>query len=102
MTSKINLKKTQDKITSTINELLMQHSGTVLIATNKEIIYKKCFGYADISKKIPISNNTQFLAGSVTKQFAAVAILKAVLDKNINDNDHTKIKDRIQADLNKT
>lgn len=104
MTYKLNLEKTQDKITNTINELLnhMQHSGSVFVATNKEIIYKKCFGYADISKKIPVSTNTQFLVGSVTKQFTAVAIIKALLDKNINKNDHTKLKDLIQAELNNT
>jgi len=80
----------------------MRHSGTVLVATNKETIYKKCFGYADISKKIPVSTNTQFLVGSVTKQFTAIAILKALWDKNINNNDHSKLQDYIQADLNNT
>lgn len=82
-------------INNTIDELVknMNHSGSVLVATEKEIIYKKCFGYADIETEIPISFKTQFLAGSVTKQFAAVAILKALLDKN---------KDNIKIELNKT
>jgi len=104
MIYKLNLEKMQDKITNTVNELVnhMQHSGSVIVATNKETIYKKCLGYADISKKIPVSISTQFLAGSVTKQFAAVAVLKALLDKNINENDHAKRKDRIQVELNNT
>jgi CubicO group peptidase (beta-lactamase class C family) len=104
MTYKINLEKTQDEITNTINELVnhMQHSGSVLVATNKKTIYKKCFGYADISKKVSVSMDTQFLVGSVTKQFTAVAILKALLDRNINKNGHAKFKDHIQAELNNT
>lgn len=80
----------------------MEHSGAILIATDKETIYQNCFGYADISKKIPVTSNTQFLVGSVTKQFTAVAILKALSDKNINENDQTKLKAHIQAELNHT
>lgn len=85
----------QKRIANKLDELVenMHHSGSTLIATDKEIIYKKCFGYADITKKIPISFNTQFLAGSITKQFAAVAILQALWDKNKND---------IKTALNKT
>lgn len=104
MTYKLNLKNAQDKITNIINELVshMKQSGAVLVATNKEIIYEKCFGYADISKKIPVSIETQFLAGSVTKQFTAVAILKALLDKDINKNGHTSLKKNIQLELSNT
>ncbi len=104
MTYKLNVAKARDKITNTINALTnhTQHSGSIFVATNKETIYQKCFGYADISKKIPASSESQFLAGSVTKQFTAVAILKALLDKNININDQRKLKDHIQAELNNT
>jgi len=102
MTYKLNLEKASDKITNTIDKLLNKHSGSVLVATNKENIYKLCFGYADIARKIPVSMDTQFLAGSVTKQFTAVAILKALLDKNINKNDPTKLKKHIESELNNT
>ncbi len=102
MIYKLNLEEVQNKIENTINQLIMQHSGCIIVATNKETIYKKCFGYADFSKKIPVSMDTQFLAGSVTKQFTAVAILKALLDKNIHENDHAKLKEYIQAELNNT
>ncbi len=83
------------KVTDTINELVKNrnHSGCMLLSTDKEIIYKECFGFADITKKIPISFKTQFLAGSVTKQFAAVAILKALFDKH---------KTNIKSELNKS
>src|ERR1700722_13036873 len=104
MKFKLNVEKIRGEITNTINNLTnhMQHSGSIIVTTNKENIYKNCFGYADISKKIPISIGTQFLAGSVTKQFTAVAILKALLDKNFNKNDQAKLKDHIKAELNNT
>lgn len=102
MTYEFNLEKIQDKITNTIYELVNQreHSGSVMIARNNVIIYQKSFGYADIAKKIPISMRTQFLVGSVTKQFAAVAILKALLDKKINENNSAKVKADIKTELN--
>src|SRR6185312_5595307 len=102
MAHKINLEKTQNQITNTINKLVNhgQHNGIVFVSTNKEIIYKKSFGYADRSKKIPVSTDTQFLTGSVTKQFTAVAILKSLLDKNSDEGDPVKLKARIQAELN--
>ncbi len=73
------------KIAETIDELVKNHNGVILIATPNENVYQKCFGYADILKKIPVTINTQFLAGSVTKQFTAVAILKALWEENSNN-----------------
>jgi len=72
------------KVTDTIEKLVKnkKHNGSMLVSTENEIFYKKYFGYADIHKKTPVSSKTQFLAGSVTKQFTAVAILKALFDKN--------------------
>jgi CubicO group peptidase (beta-lactamase class C family) len=67
-------------------------SGCILISTNQKIIYENCLGYADFAKKIPVTTDTQFLIGSVTKQFAGVAITKALWDKKVKD---------IQAELNK-
>lgn len=104
MKLELNLEKIQNKVTHMIDELAdhMQHSGSIIVATNKKTLYKKCFGYADFSKKIPVSMRTQFLTGSVTKQFTAVAILKALLQKNGNEKDHAKLQNRIQAELNNT
>ena len=50
--------------------------ASVLVAQNGDIIYQKGFGYADIEKKIPVTPDTKFKIGSVSKQFTAVAILK--------------------------
>lgn len=100
----MNNEKIRNKIKTIIDELMnhRQHSGSLMLATTKETIYKKCFGYADIAKKIPVSMRTQFLAGSVTKQFTAIAILKALLDQNSNEMDSALLKNRIQAELNNT
>gem|GEM_PF-2138076 len=104
MKYKLDLKEAKDKIRNTIDELLnhKQHSGSIIVAINSNTIYKNYFGYADILKKIPISQDTQLLAGSVTKQFAAVAILRALYDKITYKNDHEEIKDIIQNELNYT
>lgn len=91
MTHQLNPEKARDKITNIINMLMNQHSGSILITTNKDTIYQNYFGYSDRYTKKTITNATQFLAGSVTKQFTAVAILKAILDKNTKN---------IQAELN--
>lgn len=99
-----NLEKTRDKIANIINDLAsqMKHSGSLLIAINEETFYENYFGYADYIKKTPVTKDTQFLAGSVTKQFTAVALLKALLDKNISKYKNSELKNRIQKELNKT
>lgn len=70
------------KIPETIDELIKNQNGVILIATPNEIIYEKYLGFADINKKIPVDSNTQFLTGSVTKKFTAVAMLKALSNSN--------------------
>src|SRR5687767_4622832 len=48
---------------------------------------KKGFGYADIKNKIPVTPDTKFRIGSVTKQFTAAAILKLQENNLISVND---------------
>ena len=83
----------------------MQPYGTLLVATKDEVIYTRSFGFADMVKQIPDAENTQYLIGSVSKQFTAVAILKALYDQNIRNGydkkDVNSLKSKIQADLNK-
>jgi len=99
-----NLEKTRHKIANSINELTNQmgHSGALLVEIDEETIYENYFGYADYVEKIPVRKDTQFLAGSITKQFTAVAILKALLDKNSNKYKSSELKNCIQIELNKT
>lgn len=51
-------------------------SGCILVEQAGEILYKQCFGEADIGFSIPNSPETRFMIGSVSKQFTAAAILK--------------------------
>ncbi len=50
----------------------------VLVARDGEILFQGGFGYADVDQKTPITAETKFRIGSVTKQFTAAAILKLV------------------------
>ena len=62
---------------------------SVLVSQNGDIIYQKGFGYADIEKKIPVTPDTKFKIGSISKQFTAVAILK------LQEEGKIKIEDKI-------
>lgn len=49
--------------------------GAVLIARDGQLIVNKGFGIADVGANTPISAETKFRIGSITKQFTAAAIL---------------------------
>lgn len=49
---------------------------SVLVSKNGVIIYEKGFGSADIGNNVPVTPDTKFKIGSITKQFTASAILK--------------------------
>ena len=50
-------------------------NGNVLIAHEGKILYKNCFGYSDIRKRIPLNIESVFQLASVSKQFTAMAIM---------------------------
>ena len=47
---------------------------SVAIVENDEVIYSKGFGYRDLENKLPVTPNTLFSIGSVTKQFTSSLI----------------------------
>ena len=53
-------------------------NGTVLVADNGKVIYKKGFGLANMEWNIPNTPETRFRLGSITKQFTATLILQLV------------------------
>ena len=59
----------------------------VLVSKNGEIIYEKGFGYADVGNKVPVTPDTKFRIGSITKQFTASAILKLQEEGKISVTD---------------
>lgn len=52
--------------------------GTVLIAKGDSIIHHAAYGYFDVENKVPNTVTTQFLIGSLTKSFVAIAIMQLV------------------------
>ena len=52
----------------------------VLVAREGKIVFQGGFGFADLEKKIPVTPETKFRIGSVTKQFTAAAILRLADD----------------------
>ncbi len=50
-------------------------NGAVLVAKEGQVIFSKCLGYTDASKKAEIKPQTSMRLASVSKQFTAAAIL---------------------------
>ena len=57
-------------------------NGVVLVAENGEIIYKKAVGFSDFAKKEPITLQSAFEIGSISKTITAVAVL-ILLEKGL-------------------
>src|ERR1043165_6897021 len=78
----------QDKVQK-IDELLKMYfyygqlNGSVLVAEQGKVIYKKGFGMANMEWEIPNQPDTKFRVGSVTKQFTATLILQLVEEGKI-------------------
>lgn len=49
---------------------------SLVIVNNDKPVYMKSFGYADMEKKIPVTTDTLFELGSVSKAFTALAVLQ--------------------------
>src|SRR5262245_37286028 len=52
----------------------------VLVARDGKIVFQSGFGFADLEKKTPVTPETKFRIGSVSKQFTAAAILRLAED----------------------
>ena len=50
--------------------------AAVLVARNGQFLFKKGYGYASLEHRVPITSETKFRIGSITKQFTAAAILR--------------------------
>lgn len=68
--------------TEQLDQLLNQYleygkfNGSVLVADEGKVIYKKGFGLANMEWDIPNAPNTKHRLGSITKQFTAMLILQ--------------------------
>jgi CubicO group peptidase (beta-lactamase class C family) len=50
-------------------------SGSVLVSRHGRVLLARGYGFADLASHLPNTVNTEFRIGSISKQFAAVAIL---------------------------
>ena len=68
----------EDGLKSHLGKLTADNSPgiAVLVARDGKIVYQGGFGLADVEKKTPVTAETKFRIGSVTKQFTAAAILR--------------------------
>jgi len=60
-----------------ICKLWLEHPGAgaqIMIVRNGKVILEQCFGYGDIEKKTPITQDSIFAVASVTKQVTAMCI----------------------------
>jgi CubicO group peptidase (beta-lactamase class C family) len=68
----------QEQITKLIDTYTAYKTfnGSVLVAVNRAIIYKKDFGFANMEWDIPNAPNTKHRLGSISKQFTGLLILQ--------------------------
>lgn len=76
------------KTLTTVSDKLNQHiehyveeenfQGAILLAKQGKIVFEKAYGFADIENEIPNTTQHQFLIGSMTKSFTAVAVMRLV------------------------
>jgi CubicO group peptidase (beta-lactamase class C family) len=60
-----------------------QFNGSILVAENGRVIYKKGFGMANMEWNIPNQPDTKFRIASITKQFTAALVLQLVEEGRI-------------------
>jgi CubicO group peptidase (beta-lactamase class C family) len=59
----------------------------VLVARDGKIVFQGGFGYADLEKQEPITLETKFRIGSVSKQFTAAAVARLAEEKTLQLSD---------------
>jgi CubicO group peptidase (beta-lactamase class C family) len=71
-----------DELVSTYSDY-GEFNGSVLVATEGEVIFKKGFGFANMEWDIPNETDTKFRLASVTKQFTAMLILQLASENKL-------------------
>jgi CubicO group peptidase (beta-lactamase class C family) len=58
-------------------ELQKPFNGLFSITQNSETVYHKIAGFSDLEIKEPLTKESEFVVGSISKQFTATLILQA-------------------------
>ena len=66
---------------------LKGYSGAVIVAKDGKIILRKGYGYANREKGLPVTPDTVFTIGSITKQFTGAAIVKLEMQGKLRVTD---------------
>lgn len=82
---------TLSNIDKAFNQYKPENPGCQLsISRNGQIIFSKAWGMADLERLVPLSTNSIFEAGSVSKQFTAAAILLLEQQGKLSLNDNVR------------
>lgn len=75
-----------DKLDELLNKYTEygQFNGSVLVADQGKVIYKKGFGMANMEWDIPNTPDTKFRLGSITKQFTSMLIMQLVAEGKLD------------------
>ena len=57
---------------------------SVAVSVDGEVIWSEAFGYADIENQVPITTDSKFRIGSISKPFTATAIAQLVADGKLD------------------
>jgi len=77
----------------------LRFSGALLVAKDGDVILAKGYGLADRERHLPVTTETVFTIGSITKQFTAAAIMKLEMEGKLSvDDPITKYFDNVPAD----
>ena len=57
-------------------------NGSIVVAYGKNVIYSDGFGFSDKTNSQVCRSDTQFCIASITKQFTAAAVLRALYDQH--------------------
>ena len=49
--------------------------GQVAVRCKGEMVYDRCFGYADVENRLPVTDESVFHVASVSKQLTVMAVL---------------------------
>lgn len=67
---------------------LEEFSGTVLIAKNDSVLFKKAYGFAHLGHRVKNNIETKFSYASIGKSFTAVAIFQLIQEGKISLEDN--------------
>jgi len=60
--------------------------AAVALVHEGRVILSRCYGYGDTGKKVAVTEDTYFMAGSLTKSFTALAVLKLIEQGKVDPN----------------